>query len=564
MEETWHIEQVYPGHQNTDLELQGIPTTKGPHTYTTAPIWDHSSSVIAEDTIKENMEKYEKLITDSLDPSELYSLVCQVELDEEFVTNLSRPKKAKLLYNEVQKRELYFDFISNLEEDVEHMGHKYVVSLLRGTQFAPNEDIKESKMLFDKIRKNLSLVTRELDVKCLEPYLINERLITQNELEKLQNSRNTKIEKAQKLLTILNAKGPIAHLIFVRILLLSSSHSKIHAILCKELSGPEHSLKRSASTDTILLYSEHTTAVTKRHPIFLETPKGITTSGYIQIMAKIRKHHQTGGEHSWEAAEELIQHELTRGHSLEFNIALLLESCNPYVLSKKSEEVLSRVERAREMCTVLYGQDSNPQVLEARCEWVLSRMFKLLDDLHESKIHLDAAFSLFGNCEPGEEYMLGSFMLGCILLDRQNKSIGEEKRTISAFKAVLSQAGYEDFGTKIFQFCKIRLAQAYIGSSVRSPGKNKEEVSRVNREDAKNVLREVNRKDMQPRTECLYFMTCSDVYRTDGQIEEASVYAQQAMEIAQEYKLSHEVEYIKLRQDRLKCISATGNTLSMI
>lgn len=159
---------LYPRYQEKTYPVKTLDISLS---YTTDAIW--------EDTIKENMEKHEKSIADSLDPSQLYSLVCQVELDEEFMdASLSRRKKAKLLYKEILTRELYFDFLSSLEEDIEHMGHRYLVSLLRGTKFAPEEDIKESKMLFEKIQKNSTLVTEELDVKCLEPYLTQEKLIT--------------------------------------------------------------------------------------------------------------------------------------------------------------------------------------------------------------------------------------------------------------------------------------------------------------------------------------------------------------------------------------------------
>ncbi|XP_064393690.1 uncharacterized protein LOC135341125 [Halichondria panicea] len=538
------------GGQGSNLTV-GIPTTAMPHTIFMKSRFSpgtRSSSVIAEDTVKENMAKHQKSILDSLDPSQLYSLLDQFELDEECMdVRLTRRKKAKLLYEEVKNKSAYFDFLSNLEEDTEHMGHWYIVSLLRGVQFAADETILlDSEIILDKIQKNVKMVVKELDVTDLEPYLIEEKLVTDNEREKLRNPQNTKQDKAKMLLTILKTKGPTAHSIFVRKCL----SSKVHTDLKKFLLVPRDSMKRRASTDaTSFSESTSTTAVTKRYPSFLETPKGITTYSYIQTMATIREKHQTGGQASWTAAEEIIQRELMSPEiSLEMKIALLLESCNPYVLSKKSEEVLLRVKRARKMCTQLYDQDSNPQVLEGRCEWVLSRLYKLLGDLHESRKHLDTAFSLIANCEPGEENMLASFMLGCILLDCENKSIGEEKRTINSFKFVLSLATEQDYGTKIIQFCQIRLAQAYVGSSVRSPGKSTEEVSQVNREDAKILLREIDQQHMRPRTRCLYFMTCSDVYRTDDKIEKASAYAEQAMEIAQEHNLTHEVGFIKLRQ----------------
>lgn len=353
------------------------------------------------------------------------------------------------------------------------------------------------------------------------------------------------------ILTILKSKGPTAHLIFVQMCLVnSSSCSEGHNDLYRLLSVPEDSLKRRAPTDTTL-FREKTTAVTKRYPIFLDTPKGITTMSYIQKMAEIREHHQTGGQDSWAKAEEIIQEALTQEISLEMKIVLILESCNPFILDKKPEEVESRVEQAQKMCMVLHRQESNAQVLDGRCQWVLSRMHKLLGNLQESKKHLESAFSLLGGCEPGESNMLASFMQGCILLDFEGKSIGDQNRTINAFKIALSIASHEDFGTKIIPFCKIRLAQAYINSSVRSPGKSEKEIPRVNREDAKKRLGEIDLEDLKPRTKCLYFMTCSDVYRTDGQIEEAIAYAQQAMEFAQENNLSHEVEYIEKRQKLL-------------
>ena len=491
-----------------------------------------------EATIKENVTKYRKEILDSLNPSQLFQLIEDFELDEECTgQSMTRRQKAELLLTQVEKRNAYLTLFETLEQETEHMGHKYIMSLLRGQEFAGKEKTLESKMLLNKMRKDIGLVIREIDLKAIELHLVEEKLVTANELESLQNPHTTTQDKVKLLLTMLKTKGPAAHFIFVHKCL---AVDQVHDDLYSMLTSPGGSRKRKLNCDT------SSTKVTKRYPCFLEPPKGITTQSYLEIIAKIRKDHHIGGE-MWKVAEDTIMKEIsTPDNPLEMKIAFLLESCNPFMFNKQFETVFARVEQAREMCTKLYSRDGNAQVLEGRCEWVLSRLHKLKGEPDKAITHTNTAFSLIANCEPGEEMILTSFNHGCLLLNNKARTLGDLKKAINSFKFTISCASQEDYGTRIVQYCKLRLAQAYVAapsrfhSGIQSDDQEEMspvEVTRENIEEAKQILRDLEQQDMHHRTRWSYYITCSDVYRVDGQTEQATTFADKAEEVAQEHKI---------------------------
>ena len=502
-----------------------------------------------EDIIKENFAKHRKEILSSLNPSQLFQIVEEFELDEEFIEqNMTRRQKAELLLSKVENRNAYLALLKNLEQDVEHMGHKYIVSLLRGQKFAKEEEMQESKMLLSEMRKDVGLVIQAINLEALEPHLMEEKLVTSDELETLQKPQTTKQDKAKLLFNLLKTKGPTAHFIFVhRCLAVEEVHGDLYSLLTASGSSRKRKLEGNTSS----------TKVTKRYPSFLEPPKGITTQSYLQIIGKIRKDHHIGGE-LWKVAEDAImEHVNSPNNPLETKIALLLESCNPYIFNRQFEEVFTRVEQAREMCTELYSCDSNAQVLEGRCEWVLSRLYKLKGETDEAIMHTNTAFSLIANCEPGEEMILTSFNHGCLLLNKKERTLGDIKKAITSFKFAISCASQEDFGTRIVQYCKLRLAQAYAGapSKFTSSSVDQEEMSRVevprkNVEEAKRILRELEDEDMHHRTRWSYYVTCSDVFRIDGQTEQAATFADKALEVTQEHKI-HEFKFTLAPENKL-------------
>ncbi len=419
----------------------------------------------SKDSIKENLIKHRDSILDCLNPSQLCTLIQQFGLTDHINGKfMTRRKQATLLYEEVLNKSAYSDFLSNLEEDTEHMGHSYIVSLLRGTRFATDEEIQESEKLLEMINNNMQTVLREVDVKELEPYLIEQKLVTDDDTDELRSPLNTKKDKARILLVILKTKGPKAHLLFVnKCLAMDPVHNDIYSLL-------KSTKKRKLSDPGIIPLS---VKARKCATYFLEPLKGTTTERYVRIISQIRNYHQSGDQGSYRVAEELVTKELCSSLTpLEMKIALLLESCSPFIKNNQLE-VLARVERARKMCNNLYSQGSNAQVLEGRCEWVLARMHKFKGEHNKAEAHINTAFNFIAHCEPGEERMLISFEHACILLESGRKTPGLVQKATTSLLFANSLAEIQDYGTNMVQQCKIRLAQTHLHIS-SSMEKNEE------------------------------------------------------------------------------------------
>ena len=504
-----------------------------------------SPSIISEDTIRENLKKHKEAILRCLVPSQLYKLLSELHLDEvSTTTRLKRSKQAEILLDEVVKASAFFQFLEGLEEDTEHMGHKYIVSLLRGEKFATEEEIQLSETFRQQMKKELNSVLQSLNVKELIPHLQTNQLITNEEQERLTNPYNTSEEQTRILFSILKTKGPTAFYLLVEECLAKEESHLRHKDLYQLLTAVMETRKRGADDSSM---------VSKRYPCLLDPPEGITTETYMEMIAQIRQDHMKGGQR-WEAAENTINGEIgIPDNPLEMKIALLLESCNLYVLNRQPDEVLARVDRAREMCMSLYRQEGNAQVLEGRCEWVLARLYKFKGDFERAKTHIDTAYSLTANCAIGEEKILINFVNGSILLDSK-KSRQDLRHAIASFESAITLASEEDYGMNMGQYCKIRLAQAYVGSSLNDPAKSREGLSQHNIDNAKRVLRDLEHTDMRHRTRWSYLLTCSDVYRLDGQMDQANAYADRAFDWAQEHELGHEVKskFVEYRQKYLK------------
>ncbi len=430
-----------------------------------------SCSMSSKDSIKENLIKHRDSILDCLNPSQICTLIQQFSLaDHELFINgkfTTRRKRATLLYEEVLKRSAYSEFLSNLEEDTEHMGHWYIVSLLRGTHFATDEETQESEKLLEMINNNMQTVLREVDVKELESHLIEKKLVTDEDIDELRSPLHTKKDKVRILLVILKTKGPKAHLLFVnKCLAVDPVHYDIYSLLKRT--------KRKLSDPGMIPLS---VKARKCETCFLEPLEGTTTEKYVRIISQIRSYHQSGDQGSYRVAEEIVTKELSSFETpLEVKIALILESCSPFIKDNQLKEVLARVERSREMCNNLYSQGSNAQVLEGRCEWVLARMHKFKGEHVKAEAHINTAFNFIAHCEPGEERMLISFEHACILLQSERKTPGVLQKATNSLLFANSLAEIQDYGTNMVQQCKIHLAQTHHLHISSSKEKNEETV----------------------------------------------------------------------------------------
>ena len=161
---------------------------------------------------------------------------------------------------------------------------------------------------------------------------------------------------------------------------------------------------------------------------------------------------------------------------------------------------------------------------------------------------------LTASCAKGEEKILINFVNGPILLDSKKKSHQDLRHAIASFESAITLANEEDYGMNMGQYGRIRLAQAYVGSSLNDPAKSREGLSQHNIDNAKRVLRDLEHTDMKHRIRWSYLLTCSDVYRLDGQMDQANAYADRAFDWAQEHELGHEIKskLVEFRQKYLR------------
>ncbi len=492
---------------------------------------EHAITVsFPEDSVKlkENVIKHKEPILQSLLPSQLWILVKKFGLAEEFVT-INRKKQATRLYGEVLKRGAYEDFLCSLEESTDHMGHSYIISLLKDAQFAPEKEIKESEIILKRINDHIDIILREVCVKTLEPLLIEEKLVTDDELDELRITDKTPKQKVKILLVSLKTKGPKAHFIFLHKCLARADpfHYKLFTLLAtnskkRKLCDPELAKDRK-----------------KKNIYFVQPPEGITTERYIKTISQIRHCYQSENRDSWKVAEEIIAKELcSQDNPLEVNIAIILESCTPLITDNRLEEVLYKVEKAREMCKELCNKGcDHVQALEGRCEWVLARMHKFRGDYNKAEECINQAFVYITHCQPGEERLLVSFEQACILLIKCESSLkfGLLNTVKSSLCIAKKLAEEQDYGTNMVQRCKIRLAQVHLHYHSFDMDTNKNAIP-----NARQLLLEVKQQDMQPRLQCEYFHILAKIYRIEGKKDLASEHLKQALEINKKYALQLE------------------------
>ena len=513
------------------------------------------TSLPTEDCIRDNLKEHKQSLIESLNPSRLVQLLEDLELDDVFLEiRMTRKQEAERLLTKVIEKSAYSALLRSLEEDTEHMGHRYIASLLRGEQFETQEEItSESTVLMKRISEDMVMFTQGLNVDSLEPYLVSSGLLTTEE-QSLLDSEVSALKKSKMLLHWLKTKGPTAHYIFVHKCLINEKDHCSHSELYSQLTNLTEGTKRKSDDDT---KTAQPTKVTKCYPPYLEPPQGITTTSYFQEMWAIRQFYQSGRKY-WGKAEDVYREVMISTESpLEMKIAFLLESTYSFILDKQSTEVFARVDKAREMCNELYRYSRNAQAMEGRCEWILAKHYRYTGEHDKALSHLKEAFFLIGNYEPGEEKALANYCHGCTLVDMGTKTPKEKATAINALTTAVGCADQAERGVKIeciLKHGKIRLAQAYLGSSPKRPVGNNEEVPGDCVEDAKRILGDIHEQelDSHPRTKCMFLYTWSDVYKACGQFDEAGRSAELALDIAEKCSLKDEQRSVEVRQQLLR------------
>ena len=273
-------------------------------------------------------------------------------------------------------------FLEALQKEDQHMGHKYILALLSGYEYADEDEVTNSL----RIRKHIGeTAIREVLLKgmkletALIDHLFNEMLVTEDEFEMLLNC-DTQTERNEMVLKILNTKGPTAHLKFAQCLHKESTHVTHHDLFKLICSNKTLELYILSMNQKRKSREDDEVSMTKRVPIRLEIEGELVTEEYLKVICNIRFHHNQG---EWDAVDKIVEDCAVK--SVEFFVAVMLESCIGFIIRKRLDKVEETVKRARKLCSQITNNCKT--FLRGRCEWILANLYLYTGD-HLSLIHI--------------------------------------------------------------------------------------------------------------------------------------------------------------------------------
>ena len=395
--------------------------------------------------------------------------------------------------------------------------------------------------------RSLNELRRNFDVEDLVPILYAKGLLTPDEFERLTNPAMlmTRQAKVSFVLSLLETKGPMAHLLFVQCLEQESENPSHRELL--HLFGVTTEvcvLKRKAAGQA--------TCATVNSKFIKFIPRQAKAHGIIvsqTYLDTVKKIHGLQYEGNCKAAIIEVEVHKTAG-KVELYVALMCRNWYAYVNCHRSpQEIEGMVEDA--MKSLQTVESDNRAILESRCEWMLSKYYWYMNDKQKAQHHIDKSLIIQSASQvaPGEDTLLTHYGKACTLLD----TLAEEWSTeVAGYARIFIENANDfavecDYGLYLSHHC-IRLAQIYLRSSPQCPGVcNDGEL-----QEAALTLSKVDVNSLSPRTKCLFYITYSDYYRNKANHEKAMSYVQKAHSIAEGRKFDTELKSIEKRFSVLK------------
>ena len=514
----------------------------------------------ASDLCKQ-LQTHREAIEQNLNLSDLIPRLHQNEIIPDLETGIadkSRPNqdRTKELISLIMVNDamLHKKFLKSLDDENQHLGHRYIWCLLNDQKYADEEDISTASKIKEQIRKNMRKVVKGMKLeRALIDHLYQKKLLTESEFEELSENRiKGNNDKNQTVLKWLYSKGPTAHLIFAQCLKEETEH-RTHRELYQLISGEsvaEASQQKLPVTTRKrqLEDGEQPLSVRRREPSRLAIEGELKTVKYLEIMKQIRQYINKG---EWKAVEDTVCQSASK--SVELHVAILLESCTGLIIRKQRDRVIEVVAEARELCSKI---DNNCRTyLHGRCEYTMARMHQYANESDNALKCIRKAGHIQFNVEFGEDTALRNYCNGCILIECFANSTDSCEFEFTDAEKFLESAILSPHTSKMYGLNaahpKIRLAQLYLGSSSHRPGIMTDS-KRL--EKAQYYLKEAavpSVENLAPRTQCIYYYTQSDLHRNKGELEEARSSAQKALDIAEENGFTTEIESANVRLSQM-------------
>lgn len=492
---------------------------------------------IPPEIISERLHQFYKSIVESLNTSQLNILLVQ--------QNLLTAKEA----NDYCSAKVLIEVIDNIGldgygelylcicQEKEHMGHHYIQAILENRVYAPQEEVEHSTTMKYKLNRNLK-VLEACDLKELIKFMYSKCLLTCQEWRKLHaQTSDAGNELLISIAAILDTKGPLAYSIFAECL--QNIDCSVYAqIFNTGIDEPRKPQKRRLE-QTVAQASPN-----KKLPPKMKLCGCLRSSRYKRIMKVFQQCHHNG---EWDKLEAEVKVLMTRGTATELQAVAYLECAISWVFRKDENKVLDFVAKARQLLQNDDVNDDNATILDGRCEYILSRLYRYLQQYDKAQEHIIKATYVLKWVEAGEDTAFLHYCDASIRVERlsNNHTTNDISFAQMSYEYAVDHARSHDTGLDLVApHSFIRLAQMHLRSNHNFAGSQRETKSI---DSARNCLAQIDPSSLSQRSKCHYLLIRSDLNRCQQDLGEASVAVKKALELAQAHKFTTETIAAKQR-----------------
>ena len=416
-----------------------------------------------------------------------------------------------------------------ITKETDHFGHRYVQAVLEDEKYASAPEMEHSIALGEALNTNLHQLG-SCDLMKLFSHMYSRKLLTHDEWIKLSKTQWVSDDLLIHIAAILDSKGPLAYSMFAECL--QSVDSEVYKLVFQ-------SQAETPATECASPASRHSPPKLKLHGCL----KG---KRYNTIMKMFQKCHHNG---QWVELELEVKKLMSPDTPKELQVVALLESAVSWVFRRREKQVLDLVARAKEITAQV--DRNNSKVLSGRCEYILSRLYRYLQQYDKAHEHILKATYLLHMVEEGEDMAFLHYCDACIQVETLTEHpTQEELHSVDlTYKHAIYNARAHDSGLDLVApHSFMRLAQMYLGSRHYSAGSPKDDL-RVSK--ASNCLQAVNQCSLSRRSQCHYLLMESDLKRCQKNIPQAKLAAQKALELANTSNFTIEIASAEERIDSL-------------
>ena len=502
------------------------------------------------------IKAHSREIAACLNPLELMPYFDNHELlsadDKEVLLNdtLTRRKKVHFILDAletVETRDAYTKFFKCISEEVLrgegiHIGHQYLLAVLKGQEYAPVDECRASEACRQRIREHHKDM-RDIDLSSLVPVMYESSLITTDECDMLIDTSRTRIKRIEKLFLILETKGPLAHTIFAQCLAKETSHSS-HAELHRKVTMA--SRKRKVSDEL-----ELDCPVPKRIPARLWMEEPLRGERYSEFVTDIRACYRSS---SWAKLENVAQDFILANKDPQLIAMATIEKGYSFSCRRGLREKALKV-LGEAWCMARQIDGSNRYFLMARCKHIRATIHRYLGDEGKSLRENEEAFDLLFNCERADDASRVMYGKACARLEKLGKTPQPTPQEVmdieDSFSLAIVYGRNGNPGMCASEArCLIRLAQLALGTTTH--GVCVVTATPENIKRAKGYLDQVDVNSVSQRCSSLYYVIESDLFKSMGNTTKAIESTEKALKVAKEAQLGAERHFAESRLRALK------------